>query len=66
MALCPLIQITRIMADAMLTKLLDEPAINWANSDRLEHMIDRRNKYIVALRAADGRGLSALLKFSGA
>ncbi|WP_340677558.1 mobile mystery protein B [Paraglaciecola sp.] len=53
----------RIMADAVLTKLLNEPAIDWAGGYRLEAMNDRRNQYISALRAADRHDLSALLKF---
>ena len=56
----------RIMADAILTKLLDEPAIDWAGNYRLEAMNERRNEYIAALRAADGYEFSPLLKFVGA
>jgi Fic-DOC domain mobile mystery protein B len=56
----------RIMADAVLTKLLDEPAIDWAGGYRLESMNERRNQYIAALRAADGHDFSKLLKFVGA
>lgn len=56
----------RIMADAVLTKLLNEPAIDWAGGYRLEAMNERRDQYIAALRAADGHDISALLKFVGA
>jgi len=56
----------RIMADAVLTKLLNEPAIDWAGGYRLEAMNERRNQYIAALRAADGHDISALLEFVGA
>jgi len=56
----------RIMADAVLTKLMDEPAIDWAGGYKLENMNERRNEYIAALRAADRHDLSALLKFVGA
>ena len=56
----------RIMADAVLTKLLNEPAIDWAGGYRLEAMNERRNEYIAALRAADGHDMSALLEFVGA
>jgi len=56
----------RIMADAILTKLLNKPAINWAGNYKLEAMNERRNEYIAALRAADGHEFSALLKFVGA
>ncbi|MGS2718466.1 mobile mystery protein B [Eionea flava] len=56
----------RIMADAILTKLLNEPAIDWAGGYRLEAMNERRDQYIAALRAADRHDLRALLKFVGA
>lgn len=56
----------RIMADAILTKLLNEPAIDWAGNYRLEAMNERRNEYIAALRAADEHEFSPLLKFVGA
>lgn len=56
----------RIMADAVLTKLLNEPAIDWAGGYRLEGMNERRNQYIAALRAADGHDISVLLEFVGA
>ena len=39
----------RIMADALLTKLLNKPAIDWAGGYRLEAMNERRNQYIAAL-----------------
>jgi Fic-DOC domain mobile mystery protein B len=56
----------RIMADAILTKLLNEPAIDWAGGYRLEAMNERREQYIAALRAADGHDMSGLLEFVGA
>lgn len=56
----------RIMADAVLTKLFNEPAIDWAGGYRLEAMNERRDQYIAALRAADGHDISALLEFVGA
>jgi Fic-DOC domain mobile mystery protein B len=56
----------RIMADAVLTKLLIEPSIDWAGGYTLESMNERRNKYIAALRAADEHDFSELLKFVGA
>lgn len=55
----------RIMADAVLTKLLNEPAIDWAGGYRLEAMNERRNQYIAALRAADGHDFNALVAFVG-
>ncbi|MCP4233773.1 MAG: mobile mystery protein B [Aestuariibacter sp.] len=57
---------SRIMVDAVLTKLMDEPAIDWAGGYRLEAMCERRNQYMAALRAADGHDISALLEFVGA
>ena len=56
----------RIMADAVLTKLLNEQAIDWAGGYRLEAMNERRDQYIAALRAADGHDMRALLEFVGA
>ncbi len=56
----------RIMADAVLTKLLNEAAIDWAGGYRLEAMNERREQYIAALRAADGHDFSDLLEFVGA
>lgn len=56
----------RIMADALMTKLLNEPAIDWAGGFRLEAMNERRRQYIAALRAADKHDFSALLEFVGA
>lgn len=56
----------RIMADAMLTKLMDEPAIDWAGGYKLENMNERCDQYIVALRAADQHDFSKLLEFVGA
>jgi Fic-DOC domain mobile mystery protein B len=56
----------RIMADALLTKLMDEPAIDWAGGYRLESMNERRDHYIAALRDADEHDFDALLAFVGA
>ncbi len=55
----------RIMADAILTKLMDAPAIDWAGGYKLENMSERRNQYIAALRAADKHDFSKLLEFVG-
>lgn len=57
---------SRIMADAMLTKLMGEPAIDWAGGCKLEKMNDRRDQYIAALRAADGHEFDKLFHFVGA
>ena len=56
----------RIMADAVLTKLMDEPTIDWAGGYKLEKMNERRDQYIAALRAADGDDLEELFRFVGA
>jgi len=53
----------RIMADAVLTKLLNKPAIDWAGGYSLESMNERRREYIAALRAADRHDFKALLRF---
>jgi len=55
----------RIMADAILTKLLNEPAIDWAGGYKLEKMNERRDQYIAALRKADGHDYDALFRFVG-
>lgn len=57
---------SRIMADAVLTKLMDQSAVDWAGGYKLEKMNERRDQYIVALRAADGHDFKALLEFVGA
>ncbi len=54
---------SRIMADAILTKLMNEPAIDWAGGHRLETMNERRSEYIAALKAADKGDLTDLLNF---
>lgn len=56
----------RIMADAVLTKLMDEPAIDWAGGYQLEQMNERRDQYIAALRSADAHDFNALFEFVGA
>lgn len=53
----------RVMADAVLTKLLKEPALDWAGEYSLEAMNERRIEYIKALRAADAHDYRALLDF---
>ena len=57
---------SRIMADAILTKLMGEPAIDWAGGYKLESMNERRDQYIAALRDADKHDFSKLLRFVGA
>jgi Fic-DOC domain mobile mystery protein B len=57
---------SRIMADTILTKIMDKPAIDWAGGYRLEAMNERRDQYIRALRSADGHDFNQLLEFVGA
>lgn len=56
----------RIMADAILTKLMDEAEIDWAGGYKLDAMNERRSQYISALKDADGQDFDALLEFVGA
>ncbi len=56
----------RIMADAVLTKLMNESAIDWAGGHNLESMNQRRDQYIAALRAADRHDFRGLLGFVNA
>lgn len=56
----------RVMADAVMVKLLNEPPIDWAGQYRLEKMNVRCEEYIAALRAADGYDYSKLFEFVGA
>lgn len=55
----------RIMANAILAKVLREPEIDWSGGSSLDQANDRRREYIAALRAADGRDYSPLLSFVG-
>ena len=55
----------RIMADAILTKLMDAPAIDWAGGYKLENMNERRDQYIAALSAADKHDFTKLFEFVG-
>ncbi len=57
---------SRIMADTILTKLMGEPAIDWAGGYKLEAMNERRDQYITALKEADKHDFSKLLGFVGA
>ncbi len=56
----------RIIADAILTKLMDAPAIDWAGGYKLEAMNERRDQYIAALRAADRHDFTKLFEFVSA
>lgn len=56
-------RLSRIMADALLEKLLGKPAINWTAGLNLQNMNARRQQYIEALQAADKNNYDKLLKF---
>ncbi|MES2663493.1 MAG: Fic family protein [Pseudomonadota bacterium] len=53
----------QIMTDTILTKLLKQPAIDWAGGFKPENMDQRRIKYVAALKAADQYDFTALLDF---
>jgi Fic-DOC domain mobile mystery protein B len=55
----------RIMADALLTKLLKQKPIDWASGHDLQSMSDRRREYINALQAADNEDYTLLFQFAG-
>lgn len=56
----------RIMADAILTKLIGHSPIDWRGGYSLETMNARRRQYITALRSADAHDYALLLAFVGA
>lgn len=53
----------RIMADALLGKVFEVDAIDWAGGYNLQAMNDRRQSYIKALRSADAGDYEPLLKW---
>lgn len=54
----------RIMANALLTKVLEQKPIDWSGGYDLQKMNERREQYIEALRAADGGDIQPLLDFT--
>lgn len=54
----------RIMANAILRKLLNQPPIDWSGGYNLQQMNQRREQYIQALRAADGGEIQPLIDFA--
>ena len=54
----------RIMADAILTKIMGREPINWTGGDDLQAMNDRRRQYIDTLRAADKGDFDPLFEFA--
>ncbi|MCA9500213.1 MAG: mobile mystery protein B [Nitrospira sp.] len=55
----------RVMADAILMKIFDQPPIDWAGGHELQAIGPRRSEYISALRAADQEDYSPLFTFAG-
>jgi len=53
------------MADAILTIVYRTTSIDWAGGYDLQTMNERRDIYIQALRAADGRDYGTLFSFVG-
>ncbi len=56
---------SRIMADVLLEDVFDAGPIDWAGGYELQHMNDRRQQYIAALRAADAGDYAPLFQFVG-
>jgi len=55
----------RIIADALLTKVMKKKPIDWAGGYDLQSMGERRKEYIDALRAADRGNYELLFAFAG-
>lgn len=55
----------RIMADAILTIVLNEKLIDWSGGVDLQKISVRRTEYIAALRAADAGNFGLLFTFVG-
>ncbi len=55
----------RIMADALLTKVMNKNPIDWTGGHDLQSMGARRIEYIAALRAADRGDYGPLFVFAG-
>ena len=56
---------SRIMADAVLTRIYKAKPIDWAGGHDLQKMNDRRKSYIAALKAADNEDIGPLIAFIG-
>lgn len=56
----------RIAADIFLQDYFRHPAISWASGTDLQADNERRNAYILALRAADAGNMAPLFDFVGA
>jgi len=55
----------RIIADALLRRVLGEAPVDWTGGHDLQQMGARRELYIAALRAADDGDYSLLFEFAG-
>jgi Fic-DOC domain mobile mystery protein B len=55
----------RIACDALITKRLDRPALNWSSED-LSKISDERASYIDTLRAGDKRNFHPLMNYIAA
>ncbi|MDR4482415.1 MAG: mobile mystery protein B [Nitrospirales bacterium] len=55
----------RVMADALLIKIFEQPPIDWAGGHELQAIGARRSEYISALRAADQEDYVPLFTFAG-
>ena len=55
----------RIMADVVLTDLLNQKPIDWSGGENLQAMNEHRKIYIAALRDADSGNYVPLLRFAG-
>ena len=53
------------MADTVLERIYRTKPIDWAGGHDLQKMNDRRNAYVIALRAADRGNIGPLLAFIG-
>lgn len=54
----------RIMANALLSKVLNQPPIDWSGGYNLQKMNQRREQYILALHAADAGDIQPLISFA--
>ncbi len=56
-------RLARLMADLLLENILDHPRFTWGSAN-LSSPSDTRQRYIAALRAADGNNYQPLLEFA--
>ena len=58
-------RLARVMADALLSKVFDQPPLDWTGKENVESMGPRRRTYISALQEADRGNYDSLLAFAG-